>query len=104
MDSSRKAAVERLSEEPTFENLWAAILQFQSYPFRTAKGLEFTYTVKGGEMFVDRKEKSITKATVELAWNRARELEGIVSGPKKLGAFGASYLYPVFVQLGVIKI
>ena len=25
------------------------------------------------------------------------------TGPKKLGVFGASYLYPVFVRLGVIK-
>lgn len=33
----------------------------------------------------------------------ALQLLKIVEGPKKLGVFGASYLYPVFVRLGVIK-
>lgn len=47
--------------------------------------------------------KSITRATVELAYQKALEMGGIVEGPKKLGVFGASYLYPVFVRLGVIK-
>ena len=32
------------------------------------------------------------------------ELGRIVSGPKKLGTFGASYLYPVFVRIGVIQV
>jgi hypothetical protein len=53
---------------------------------------------------VDRKEKSITRATVMIAFHRALEVqaqEGCVSGPKKLGTFGASYLYPVFLHLGI---
>ena len=29
--------------------------------------------------------------------------DGVVAGPKKLGTFGASYLYPVFVRIGVIR-
>ena len=28
---------------------------------------------------------------------------GSVTGPKQLGTFGASYLYPVFVRIGVIR-
>lgn len=54
-------------------------------------------------MFVDRKEKSITRSSVEMAYLKALEMDGVVTGPKKLGVFGASYLYPVFVRLGVIK-
>ncbi len=30
-------------------------------------------------------------------------MDGDVSGPKKLGVFGASYLYPVLMRFGVIK-
>ena len=59
-------------------------------------------TIAGNELFVDRRGKSITRATVNLAYQNARELEGRVSGPKLLGVFGASYLYPVFLRLGVI--
>ncbi|MCD8191017.1 MAG: helix-turn-helix domain-containing protein [Clostridiales bacterium] len=98
---ARAAAVRRLAAEPTAENLWEALLLFQSCPFHTAKGLEFSYTIKGGELFVSRKEKSITRSSVEMAFRRALAL-GEVSGPKKLGVFGASYLYPVFLRLGVI--
>ncbi len=51
-----------------------------------------------------RKEKSITRSTVVLAYEKAVELGGAVKGPKTLGCFGASYLYPVFVRLGVIQL
>lgn len=100
----RKKACERLKKEPTTENLWRAIVAFQGYPFKTSKALSFTYKVKGGELFFTRKEKSITRATVDIAFKRALELGENATGPKKLGVFGASYLYPVFMQLGVIKI
>ena len=43
------------------------------------------------------------QATVFMAFHKAMELGGIVPGPKKLGTFGASYLYPIFVRLGVIN-
>ena len=54
-------------------------------------------------MFVDRKEKNITKATVMKAYGKVVELEGTVKGLKTLGTFGASYLYPIFVKMGLIK-
>lgn len=96
----RKSAVEKLTKTATFENLWEAIILFEGYPFRTSKGLKFTYMVHGGEMKISRKERTVTRSSVEIAYKRA--LEGGVTGPKKLGVFGASYLYPVFVRLGVI--
>ena len=86
--------------------LWEAILAFENYPFKTAEGLLINYKVKGEEMFFNRKEKSITRATVELAFDKARKVqmeEGCVSGPKKIGTLGASYLYPVFLRLGICK-
>jgi hypothetical protein len=83
--------------------LWKLLLRLQGCVFLTAKGLMFTYKIKGGEMFVNRKSKSITQATVFMAFQKAMELGGVVAGPKKLGTFGASYLYPIFVRLGVIR-
>ncbi|MCC8156895.1 MAG: hypothetical protein LUE95_03025 [Oscillospiraceae bacterium] len=83
--------------------LWIALLRHQDAPFQTAKGLTFRYYIRGGEMFVSRKTRSITKSTIEMAFRRAGELNGIVSGPKKLGVFGASYLYSIFLAFGIIK-
>ena len=97
----------------TDEQIWQQIVDHAGEVFRTARGLEFSYTIKRnragellGEMVIDRKQKTITRNTVQLAYERARELmdiEGCVSGPKKLGVFGASYLYPVFLELGVCR-
>lgn len=103
MDESQKAAVDRLAEEMNEENLWSALVHFAGEPFKTAKGLEYTYDVRNYEIFFSRKEKSITRSTVNIAFKRALELDCVVTGPKKLGVFGASYIYPVFIKLGVIK-
>ena len=66
----RKSAVARLKEKPdNLELLWDAMVAFAEYPFQTyPKGLKFKYEVKGNEIFVNRKKKSITKATVVLAY------------------------------------
>ena len=85
------------------EKLWQELTYLQGCLFTTSKGLDFTYRIRGGEMFVDRKEKSITKATVMKAYGKAVELDGFVKGPKILGTFGASYLFPIFVKMGLIK-
>lgn len=87
------------------ELLWGTLELFQGSAFHTSKNLQFTYTIRGNEMFVSRKDKSLTRATVALAMRTAvkRQQEcGAVTGPKKLGTFGASYLYPVFIRIGVI--
>lgn len=96
------AKLSTLTEREREEALWSLLADLQGCVFLTAKGLKFTYKVRGGEMFVNRKSKSITQATVFMAFHKAMELGGVVTGPKKLGTFGASYLYPVFVRLGVI--
>ena len=96
------AKLSTLTERKQEEALWNILADLQGCVFLTAKGLKFTYKVRGGEMFVNRKSKSITQATVFMAFHKAMELGGVVAGPKKLGTFGASYLYPVFVRIGVI--
>ncbi len=104
----RKKVCERLCRKlnsPDVEEyLWDAIVAFADYPFKTETGLSMKYTVEGGEIFFNRKEKSVTRATVMRAFKQARQIqkaEGYVSGPKKLGTFGASYLYPIFLRIGV---
>lgn len=86
------------------QNVWHQLMIHQGEPFATAKGLPFTYTIRGGELFVDRRAKSITISTVEaaLAHIAARKAAGEqITGPKKIGVYGASYLYPVFKELGL---
>ena len=91
----------------TTTELWPAISSLRGRTFLTAKGLPFSFTVRGNELFISRKDKSITRATVELAYRKAVALLTSgepVDGPKKLGTFGASYLYPLFIALGIIEI
>ena len=83
--------------------LWEALILFQRYPFTTIKGLQFTYTIKGYEMFVNRKEKSITRSTISMSLKKVMELDYKVIGPKKIGTFGASYIYSIFKALAVIE-
>ena len=56
----------------TIEAIWLLLQQHQGETFHTAKGLPFTYTIRGG-------------------------------GPKKIGCYGASYLYPVLLALDVLE-
>lgn len=93
--------------DPAEIELWNSILLHQGETITTSgrgtrPGVTFTYTIRGAEMFVDRKEKSITRATVIRAYHRAKEL-GVVTGPKKLNVFGASYLLPIFKRIGVCE-
>lgn len=93
--------------------IWNLVLSHAGETFFTARGLPFAYQQKIsqsgeplGELMIDRKKKTITRNTVLLAYRKAQELmetEGCVSGPKKLGVFGASYLYPIFLKTGVCR-
>ena len=108
--------------------LWKAIIAFEGYPFRTfgrgsREGTRFKYEVSrepgksgrhycgtcvdgfGNELWIIvdgvKREKSISRSTVELGYKKAREL-GVVKGPKALELPGAgSYLWPVMIRLGV---
>lgn len=89
------------------QKLWEILLLHEYFAFSTLKGLKYKYTIKGGELFVTRKEnsKSLTRSSINLAFHNAIRIqyqEGYVKGPKKLGTFGASYLYPIFIKFGII--
>lgn len=83
--------------------VWAKITAHQGEQFYTIKGLPFMYEIRGGECFIDRRKKSITRATFEKAYEKIRE-EGAeqISGPKQLGVFGAPYVWAIFRALGII--
>ena len=92
---------------PTPQEVWVMLQAHEGETFYTAKGLPFHYLIHGRELFVNRKNKSITISTVANALARieAREAAGeAITGPKKIGCYGASYLYPVFLQLGIIHL
>ena len=92
---------------PTPQEVWAMLQAHEGETFYTAKGLPFHYLIHGRELFVNRKNKSITISTVAnaLARIKAREAAGeAITGPKKIGCYGASYLYPVLLQLGIIHL
>lgn len=92
-------------ENLSAEVLWQVLCELEQTYFCMVKGIPFTYIINGHEMFVNRKEKSITQATVVLSARRVLEKQAqgaVISGPKKIGTFGASYLYPIFRQIGLI--
>lgn len=99
------------------EMLWRCVLAFEGYRFKTAKSLPFTYSVKenkagdkSGELLFSRKAKGVTRATVELAYDRVvdeRSIQNdflpIINTPKKLNVFGESYLYVMFIRFELVR-
>ena len=102
--------------------LWKAIIAFEKYPFKTSghgswEGVRFTYTVSrssgsgvdgcSNEIWIvesgEKREKRISRSTVEIGYRKARELRA-VRGPEALDLPGAeSYLWPIFLRLGVCQ-
>ena len=115
--------------------LWQLIIDHEGTTFKTTgrgsrPSVEFTYEVSrtsraagrhysgqsvpsyGNELWIvtaegERKKKSISRSTVDLAYRNALEEQerfGFVSGPRKLGVPGVrSNLYAMFLRFGLIK-
>lgn len=83
----------------TSDQVWEMMALHQGEEFLTLKGLPFTYTIRGGELFISRRSKSITKSTFEAAWKKLQEHPEEITGPKKLNVFGAPYLWAIFRKL-----
>lgn len=86
----------------TIEMLWQLLIEHQNETFYTTKKLPFTYTVKGGEIFVDRRSKSITKATFEQAVNKINANPHLITGPKSLNVFGAPYIWAILQTFHIV--
>lgn len=55
---------------------------------------------------MNRKKKTITKATVLVFVNRVLQMNNVgeqITGSKKIGTFGASYLFAIFKRFGLIN-
>lgn len=88
--------------------LWEQLCKHSGETFTTSgrrnrAGVEFKYEIKGAEMFVSNRSKSITRATILYAFHKVQEMNGEVKGPKAIGVHGDSYIYAVFKALGVIN-
>ncbi len=90
------------NEENAF---WERFCACEGRGFSTMKGLQFSFEVRGNEVFFDRKAKSVTRATIIRGYRKALELSangGRIRSLKQLGVFGASYLLPVLGWMGVL--
>ena len=109
----RNKVLEKLRTEWSEDSLWAAVIKFQGYKFRTYSGLVFSYSLKKGrsgvytkELFIDRREnsKSLAWSSVLLAF---RKIAGkpLVDRPKALGDIrGVTYIYGMFYRFGWIEV
>ena len=108
----REKIIERVKTEQTEEALWAAVIAFQSYKFRTYSGLVFSYSLKKGrgdtytkELFIDRREnsKSLAWSSVLLAFHNIPSIGSVVDRPKAIGDIrGVTYIYAMFYRFGLI--
>lgn len=108
----RNEVLEELRIEQSEEALWAAVIAFQGYKFRTYSGLVFSYSLKKGrgdtytkELFIDRREnsKSLAWSSVLLAFHNIPSIGSVVDRPKALGDIrGVTYIYAMFYRFGLI--
>lgn len=98
-----------ITSKITLDNLWDTIVEHAGEPFSTMKGLPFTYAIKGGELFTDRRERSITRSTFEKAFLKLEKDQcgevppKRIVGPKTLNVYGAPYVWAVFTGIGLIE-
>ena len=108
----RDKIIEKVRIEQTEEALWAAVIEFQGYKFRTYSGLVFSYSLKRGrrdtytkELFIDRREnsKSLAWSSVLMAFHNVPSIGSVVDRPKALGDIrGVTYIYGMFYRFGLI--
>ena len=123
----RDVCVERLraalTKQELSDRLWDCVRAYEGYTFRTSGrgrmhsgAVDFYYTIKRSsrtgehtdELIISTRpdSKTITRSSVELGLSQClveQEAEGCVRGPKRMSVFGASYLYAMFLEWGVIK-
>ena len=108
----REKILEELRAEQSEDALWAAVIAFQGYKFRTYSGLVFSYSLKKGrgdtytkELFIDRREnsKSLAWSSVLLAFHNIPSIGCVIDRPKALGDIrGVTYIYAMFYRFGLI--
>lgn len=120
------------TEEEQKYALWRCVCLFSGYPFRTSgrgtrAGANFKYEVSkapgnsgrryegenvegfGNELWIiqngEKKEKSISRSSVDYAFSIVQEKGGAaVIGPKQLKVYGSSYVWAIFRRVGLIHV
>ena len=111
---NREKILEELRAEQSEDALWAAVIAFQGYKFRTYSGLVFSYSLKKGrgdtytkELFIDRREnsKSLAWSSVLLAFHNIPSIGSVIDRPKALGDIrGVTYIFAMFYRFGLIDV
>lgn len=91
--------------------LWEQLCKHSGETFTTfgcdsCAGVELKYEIRGAEMFISTRSKSITRATVLYAYWNVQSIQaegGVINGPKAIGVHGDSYIFAVFKVLAVIN-
>lgn len=91
-----------MNENITIELLWELLTEHQNKTFYTIKHLPFKYYIKGGEIFVDRRSKSITRATFSQALQKIKKDPEKITGPKSLNVFGAPYVWAILKEFKIV--
>ena len=101
----KKSIAQREDRERLEEMLWQTLTAFQGQPFYTVKNLEFVYEIRGNEMFVTRKDKSITRASVSLAFWRAWRFRSLREGWKgeEVELLWGELFVSIFLSLGIME-
>lgn len=89
-------------ENITIEILWDLLMEHENETFYTIKQLPFQYYIKGGELFVDRRSKSITKSTFVQALQKIKKDPDKITGPKSLNIFGAPYVWAILKTFKIV--
>ena len=105
----RKRACEQLTknlDQPDeISAFWSAIDAFQGYPFKTAKGEHFKYSMNDDGMLIHKFNHTIPKATVEDAFRKYSSSQRKETSlcDDKLEDDGAPFLHSVFQRIGVVN-
>lgn len=105
----RKNAVQKIAEvscsgdvDEWKRRIWDGLDAFQGYLFYTLEGMKFRYEIHGGEIVVDREEKTISEKKVDFMLRKLKNGQFEEEMTMREETFESRYLVPVFVRMGVL--
>jgi len=84
------------------DNVWDILKLFENYTLYTSSNHKYKYFIYNDELLVKRKEKGISRDTLEQALENALKGDRKITEPEQLGVSQAEYIYPIFKRLGII--
>lgn len=90
------------AEKVDEKQFWSTIEVFAAYPFMTADGLKFRYSVNGNEIKIDQTGEVITRGNIGMVYNMITKCKRWPDTPGKRNISGKDYLYPIFARFKLI--